>query len=96
MGCALSYLKCQENALHLYSAVSSAGDAEHLQSPKYPVCTLENSQLHCGHVGLLQHSLENCCQIRRYAGFRELRYPGLFQPKFSLSFQFWEALLSPV
>lgn len=65
MGSALSYLKCQDNALDVYSAVASAVGAEYLQTPKYPVCTLVNSQLSCGHVGLLQHGLENCCRIRR-------------------------------
>lgn len=59
MGSAPSYLKRQKNASHVYSPVTSAAGAEHLQSPKYPVCTLVNSQLSCGHVGLLQHGLEN-------------------------------------
>lgn len=90
MGSALSYLRCQEGALHVYGPVTSAAGAEHLQSPKIPnVYPSEQVQpmLSCGHVGLLQHGLENCCQIRRNAGFRELSQPGLFQPKFSFSFQ---------
>lgn len=36
VGSALSYLKCQENALHVYGAVTSAVGAEYLQSPKIP------------------------------------------------------------
>lgn len=43
MGSALSYLKCQDNALDVYSAVASAVGAESLQTPKYPVCTLVSS-----------------------------------------------------
>lgn len=75
----------QENALHVYGPVTSAVGAEHLQSPKYAMCTLVNSQLSCGHVGLPQHGLENCCWIRRAAGFRELSQPGLLQAQLSLS-----------
>lgn len=52
------------------------------------MCTLVKSQLSCGHVGLPQHGLENCCWIRRDAGFRELSQSGLFQAKLSLSFQY--------
>lgn len=86
----------QENALHVYGPVTSAVGAKHLQSPKYAVCTLVNSQLSCGHVGLPQHGLENCCRIRRAAGFRELSQPGLLQAQVSLSSCFWEAVLSPL
>lgn len=77
--------KSQENAWHVWDPVTSAVGAEHLQSPKYTVGTLVNSQLSCGNVGLLQQSLENCCWIRKDAGFK--CQPGLFQPKLSLSFQ---------
>lgn len=77
--------KCQENTLLVWGPVTSAVGAEHLQSLKYTVCAVANSQLSCGNVGLLQHGLENCCWIRKDAGFR--CQPGLLQPKLSLTFQ---------
>lgn len=43
MGSALIYLKCQENALHVYGAVTSAVCAEYLQSPKYRLYPGEQS-----------------------------------------------------
>lgn len=52
MGSALSYLRCQEGALHVYGPVTSAAGAEHLQSPKYPVCTLVNRYSPCSAVGM--------------------------------------------
>lgn len=96
MGSAPSYLRCQESALHMYGPVTSAAGAAVSQIPSVYPSEQVQPMLSYGYVGLLQHGLENCCQIRRDAGFRELSQPGLFHPKFSLSAWFWEAVLSPL